>query len=208
LFAAVYDHWIALPRDARPKLYLHGLSLGALNSARSTDLFELLGDPIQGALWSGPPFASAIWRRVTDRRNAGTPEWLPQFRDGSFIRFMNQDGFTVPADAHWGPMRIVYLQYASDPITFFDYRDAFRQPDWMNEPRGRDVSPELRWYPIVTMLQLALDMAVAGGTPMGYGHVFAPEHYVDGWVAVTDPPGWSADRIAQLKEYLAARGRM
>lgn len=208
LFAAVYDHWIALPRDARPKLYLHGLSLGALNSARSTELFELLGDPIQGALWSGPPFASAIWRSVTNRRNAGTPEWLPQFRDGSFVRFMNQDGFTVAADARWGPMRIVYLQYASDPITFFDYRDSFRQPDWMNEPRGRDVPPELRWYPIVTMLQLALDMAVAGGTPMGYGHVFAPEHYVDGWIAVTDPPGWSADRIAQLKQYLAARARM
>lgn len=208
LFAAVYDYWITLPRDARPKLYLHGLSLGALNSARSTELFELLGDPIQGALWSGPPFASAIWRSVTNHRNAGTPEWLPQFRDGSFVRFMNQDGFTVPADTRWGPMRIVYLQYASDPITFFHYRDGFRRPDWMNAPRGRDVSPELRWYPIVTMLQLALDMAVAGGTPMGYGHVFAPEHYVDGWVAVTDPPGWSADGIAQLKQYLADRSRM
>lgn len=208
LFAAVYDHWITLPRDERPKLYLHGLSLGALNSARSTELFELLGDPIQGALWSGPPFASAIWRSVTNRRNPGTPEWLPQFRDGSFVRFMNQDGFTVPADTRWGPMRIVYLQYASDPITFFDYRDAFRRPDWMNAPRGRDVSPELSWYPIVTMLQLALDMAVAGGTPMGYGHVFAPEHYVEGWVAVTDPPGWSAESIEQLKQYLAARSRM
>ena len=207
LFAAVYDYWIALPRDARPKLYLHGLSLGAMNSARSTELFELLGDPIQGALWSGPPFASGIWRSVTNRRNAGTPEWLPQFRDGSFIRFMNQDGFTVPADTRWGPMRIVYLQYASDPITFFDYRDAFRRPDWMNAPRGRDVSPELRWYPIVTMLQLALDMAVAGGTPMGYGHVFAPEHYVEAWVAVSDPPGWTQDGIAQLKDYLAARAR-
>lgn len=208
LFAAVYDHWITLPRGSRPKLYLHGLSLGAMNSARSTELFELLGDPIQGALWSGPPFASGIWRSVTNRRNAGTPEWLPQFRDGSFIRFMNQDGFTVPADTRWGPMRIVYLQYASDPITFFDYRDAFRRPDWMNVPRGRDVSPELRWYPIVTMLQLALDMAVAGGTPMGYGHVFAPEHYVEAWVAVSDPPGWTQDGIAQLKDYLAARARM
>jgi len=208
LFAAVYDHWITLPRGSRPKLYLHGLSLGAMNSARSTELFELLGDPIQGALWSGPPFASGIWRSVTNRRNAGTPEWLPQFRDGSFIRFMNQDGFTVPADTRWGPMRIVYLQYASDPITFFDYRDAFRRPDWMNAPRGRDVSPELRWYPIVTMLQLALDMAVAGGTPMGYGHVFAPEHYVEAWVAVSDPPGWTQDGIAQLKDYLAARARM
>jgi uncharacterized membrane protein len=57
------------------------------------------------------------------------------------------------------------------------------------------------------MLQLALDMAVATGTPMGYGHVFAPEHYVNAWLAVTDPQGWSADEIARLKQHLAARAR-
>jgi len=78
----------------------------------------------------------------------------------------------------------------------------------MDAPRGPDVSPELRWYPVVTMLQLAVDMAVATGTPMGYGHVFAPEHYVDAWLAVTDPQGWSADETARLKQHLAARARM
>jgi uncharacterized membrane protein len=166
LFAAVYEYWTTLPHDRRPKLYLHGLSLGAMNSERSVELFEILGDPVQGALWSGP------------------------------------------ADAPWGPMRIVYLQYASDAITFFDYRDFYRRPAWMDAPRGPDVSPELQWYPVVSMLQLALDMAVATTTPMGYGHVFAPEHYVDAWLAVTDPQGWSADRIARLKQHLAARGRM
>jgi hypothetical protein len=31
----------------------------------------------------------------------------------------------------------------------------------MKPPRGPDVSPDLQWYPIVTMLQIALDMAVA-----------------------------------------------
>ncbi|MCC3263125.1 alpha/beta-hydrolase family protein, partial [Paenibacillus polymyxa] len=79
----------------------------------------------------------------------------------------------MPADAPWGPMRVVYLQYASDPVTFFDYRDLYRPPAWMSAPMGPDVSPELRWYPVVTMLQLALDMAVGTATPMGYGHVYA-----------------------------------
>lgn len=32
LFAQIYGYWTTLPKDARPKLYLHGLSLGALNS--------------------------------------------------------------------------------------------------------------------------------------------------------------------------------
>jgi uncharacterized membrane protein len=69
------------------------------------------------------------------------------------------------------------------------------------------VSLELSWYPIVTMLQLALDMAVANGTPMGFGHVYAPEHYVDAWVAVTDISDWSADALMQLKQRLAAKAR-
>jgi uncharacterized membrane protein len=207
LFATVYGYWTTLPHERRPKLYLHGLSLGAMNSEKSAELFEIIGDPIQGALWSGPPFEASKWRSVTDRRNPGSPAWLPQFRDGSFVRFMNQNGDPGPTDAPWGPLRVVYLQYASDAITFFDYRDLYRRPEWMDAPRGPDVSPELRWYPVVTMLQLALDMAVATGTPMGYGHVFAPEHYVNAWLAVTEPQGWSADEIARLKQHLAARAR-
>jgi uncharacterized membrane protein len=207
LFAEIYGYWTALPKDKRPKLYLHGLSLGALNSQKSAELFETIGDPIAGALWSGPPFASSIWRSITANRNEGSPAWLPEFRDGRFVRFMNQSGPTVPANAPWGPMRVVYLQYASDAVTFFDYRDAYRRPDWMNAPRGPDVSPNLRWYPVVTMLQLAVDMAVAASTPMGYGHVYAPEHYIDAWLAVTGARHWSAETLAMLKDHLGKKAR-
>jgi uncharacterized membrane protein len=207
LFAEIYGYWTTLPRDKRPRLYLHGLSLGAMNSEKSAELFETIGDPIDGALWSGPPFESRIWRSITENRNEGSPAWLPEFRDGRFVRFMNQNGPTVPADAPWGPMRVVYLQYASDPIVLFDYRDAYQPPAWMRPPRGPDVSPELRWYPVVTMLQLALDMAVATSTPMGYGHVYAPEHYVDAWVAVANIRDWSPDALARLKDSLGKQAR-
>jgi uncharacterized membrane protein len=202
LFSHVYDHWRSLPRDSRPKLYLHGLSLGARNSERSTELFEILGDLIHGALWSGAPFESTIWRRVTEGRNPDSPAWLPQFRDGSVVRFMNQNGVSVQPGSAWGPMRIVYLQYASDAITFFEPRALYRRPDWMESPRGPDVSSELRWYPVVTMFQLALDMLMANNTPMGYGHVFAPAHYVDAWLNLMDVEGRSLEQIARLKEHL------
>jgi uncharacterized membrane protein len=207
LFAEIYGYWITLPRDTRPRLYLHGLSLGAMNSERSAELFETIGDPITGALWSGPPFASHIWRWITENRNEGSPAWLPEFRNSRFVRFMNQNGPTVSAEAPWGAMRVVYLQYASDPIVLFDYRDAYQRPAWMSAPRGPDVSPDLRWYPIVTMMQLALDMAVATATPMGYGHVYAPEHYVDAWVAVADVRHWSPDALARLKDHLGKAAR-
>jgi uncharacterized membrane protein len=205
LFREIYGYWTTLPPDRRPKLYLHGLSLGAMNSEQSAELFEMLGDPVEGALWSGPPYSSTMWRSITAGRNPGSPAWLPRFRDGSFVRFMNQDGVAVAPGSRWGPMRIVYLQYASDPVTFFDYRDLYRQPDWMKPPRGPDVSPQLRWYPVVTLLQLTLDMAMSTTAPQGYGHVFAPAHYVDAWIEVTDVKGWSPDEIARLKQHLAGR---
>jgi uncharacterized membrane protein len=207
LFAEIYGYWTTLPKDKRPRLYLHGLSLGAMNSERSAELFETIGDPIAGALWSGPPFESRIWRSVTANRNEGSPAWLPEFRDSRFVRFMNQNGSTVPSDAPWGAMRVVYLQYASDPIVLFSYQDAYHPPAWLNPPRGPDVSSELRWYPIITMLQIALDMGVATSTPIGFGHVYAPEHYIDAWVAVTDVRQWSPEALARLKDHLAYLAR-
>ncbi|WP_341316895.1 alpha/beta-hydrolase family protein [Paraburkholderia sp. IMGN_8] len=202
LFDEIYGYWTSLPKDRRPKLYLHGLSLGAMNSEQSAHLLDTVGDPFQGALWSGPPFTSKLWRSFTDARNPGSPSWLPQIRDGALVRFMNQNG--VGQDGRWGPMRIVYLQYASDAITFFDYSSLYRKPDWMMAPRGPDVSPALRWRPVVTFLQLALDLATATTTPPGYGHVYAAPHYLDAWLAVTGIQGWSAEDLARLKRHLAA----
>ncbi|KRR17845.1 alpha/beta hydrolase [Bradyrhizobium retamae] len=207
LFKEIYGYWITLPKDSRPKLYLHGISLGATNSEQSIDLIEVMGDPFAGALWSGPPYSSKLWRWLTDRRNPGSPAWLPRFRDGSFVRFMNQHGEAAdPASgpsATWGPMRFVYLQYASDPATFFDYRSLYREPDWMLAPRGPDVSPQLRWYPVVTLLQLALDMFMATDAPIGFGHVYAPAHYIDAWIEMTEVRDWSPEQITRLKRHLS-----
>jgi uncharacterized membrane protein len=205
LFRTVYGRWTRLPRDRRPRLYLHGLSLGALNSQRSADLYDVVADPVSGALWAGPPFRSAPWRAFTAEREPGSPAWLPRFRDSSVVRFANQHGGLDLPGARWGPIRIVYLQYASDPVTFFEPRALFRQPDWMVSPRGPDVSPQLRWFPVVTMLQLAVDIAASDRAPAGYGHVYAPEHYVDAWRAVTDPGGWTDEAIVRLKAHLRRR---
>jgi uncharacterized membrane protein len=62
LFNEIYGYWTTLPKDSRPRLYLHGLSLGAMNSELAMDPIEILGDPFAGALWSGPPYSSRLWR--------------------------------------------------------------------------------------------------------------------------------------------------
>lgn len=199
LFDEVYGYWTTLPRDRRPKLYLHGLSLGAMNSQGSVDLFDVISDPFQGALWSGPPFQSGIWRSLTAERVPGSPAWLPRYRDSSAIRFTSQQNALDIPGARWGAMRIVYLQYASDPVTFFDPHAFYREPEWMKAPRGADVSPALNWFPIVTGLQLLADMALATTSPVGYGHVYAPDDYIDAWVSVVEPPAVTSSDVERLK---------
>ncbi len=199
VFAAVYGHWRSLPAEGRPRLYLHGLSLGSLNSDLSHDLFQVIGAPYDGALWAGPPFNSPTWTAAVRERNPGSPAWLPTYRDGSVIRFGNQAGGYDTAAAPWGSFRIVYLQYASDAVVFFDPNSLWRRPPWLEGPRGPDVSPELTWRPVVTLLQLGVDIMTAVLPPIGYGHTYRFDHYVDAWAALTDAPGWTEDGLAELK---------
>lgn len=202
VFSEIYRHWRELPPDRRPRLYLHGLSLGALNSERSADIWDLVSDPVSGALWSGPPFRSQTWQWLSSQRNPSSPAWLPRFRDGSVVRFANQLGGLEDFAAPWGPFRIAYLQYASDPISFFRPDAFYREPAWMRGERAHDVSPKLRWYPIVTFLQLAVDIAAAETAPVGFGHLYATEHYIDAWNALIEPQGWDAGRINELKQLI------
>jgi uncharacterized membrane protein len=197
LFEEVYGHWRTLPRDTRPRLYLHGLSLGALNSDLSFDFFDIIDDPFDGALWVGPPFRHETWRQVTLQRDAGSPFWLPRFGRGSVVRFMNQDEGLGRGLAPWGNFRIAFLQYGSDPITFFDPQAYWREPAWMEAPRPPDVIPQLRWFPVVTMLQLAADMMV-GTAPPGFGHEYAARDYLEAWLALLEPTGWTGAEVERL----------
>lgn len=205
LFEAVYDHWKTLPKDGRPKLYVHGLSLGALGSAASADLLTVFEDPIQGGVWSGPPFPSAHWARATAYRNADSPMWLPRFRDGSILRFTGRESSLDKWGKRWGPMRFVYIQHASDPMSFFSPELLYRRPAWLAGERGPDVSPYLSWLPIVTFLQVGFDIPMATTTPKGYGHNFAPSSYIDAWIEVTQPKDWDADDTRRLKELFAEK---
>jgi uncharacterized membrane protein len=98
-------------------------------------------------------------------------------------------------------MRIVFLQYPSDPIVFFDPLSTFRRPVWMREPPGEGVSPYLRFMPIVTQFQLALDMALSTTAPAGYGHSYYARDYIGPWVEVTAPEGWTAADTERLKAH-------
>jgi uncharacterized membrane protein len=36
--------------------------------------------------------------------------------------------------------------------------------------------------------------------PEGFGHLFAAEHYIDAWLALTDPVDWQHGDTERLKE--------
>lgn len=200
VFEAIYGHWRSLPKDSRPRLFLHGLSLGSLNSDLSFQLVDIIDDPFDGAMWSGPPFLHKTWRQASRQRAEGSTAWLPEVRGGHVIRFMNQHGNLDREGQPWSSFRIAFLQNPSDPIVFFEAESVWRRPQWMIGQRGPDVSPDLQWFPIVTMLQLAADMIV-GTAPMGFGHNYAHRDYIAAWMGLTKPNGWSEADLARLVKH-------
>lgn len=197
----IHSYWKTLPPDARPRLYVHGLSLGAWSSMHATNLFRLLDDPIDGAFWAGPPFPSGFWNYVQNQRNPGTPWVLPQIGDGSLVRYASHTADASIAAAEWGGMRIVFLQYSSDPVVFYDPASLWRAPPWMRDPPAQDMSEHFVFMPVVTQFQLALDMALSFGSPPGHGHAYYAQDYIAPWVQVTAPTGWTQADTARLKTH-------
>ncbi len=204
-FHRVYEHWRELPPEDRPRLYLHGLSLGSFNSELSADVWDILPEPYDGAFWAGPTFTNPLWQQFTARRTPDSPAWRPVVQDGSLVRFATQQGIPDHGDAPWGPLRILYLQYPSDAITFFEPETLWRRPAWLS-PRAPDVSPAFRWLPVVTFLQLFTDLTGSFRTPIGVGHAYAGEHYLDSWLALTEPEGWDEPTLERVRTWFRARG--
>jgi uncharacterized membrane protein len=46
-------------------------------------------------------------------------------------------------------------------------------------------------------------MFMATDAPIGFGHVYAPAHYIDAWMEVTDVRDRSPEEIARLKLHLS-----
>lgn len=202
VFEGIYSYWKSLPASQRPKLYLFGLSLGSLGSETSAPFYAYVSDAFSGAVWAGPPFRNRLWKSVQANRNEGSTAWLPHFENGSLIRVVGPYDGTAAKSEAWGPVRIVYVVNPSDAIVFFEEEMWLREPDWMKDPRGPDISPRLQWVPVITFLQVGLDMLSAANVPPGHGHNYALEDYTDAWVEVSAPEAWVESETRRLKDFL------
>jgi uncharacterized membrane protein len=198
LFEAVDAKVRALPEAQRPKIVVFGESLGSFGGEAPFLSPNNIIARTDGALFSGPTFQNTLRDNVTANRDPGSPEWLPIFDDGANVRFAARPENLGRPDQPWGHPRIVYLQHASDPIAWFSPDLPFSEPDWLREPRGYDVSPDMNWIPLVTFLQVAADMAVAVDVPDGNGHRYVKDA-VNAWAAVMQPPGWTPEKTELLR---------
>ena len=196
LFNAVYAHWSALPPADRPTLVVSGESLGSFGAEAAFRSAQDLESRTSGALFVGPTADNSLWRRFTADRDRGTPEVLPTYDGGRFVRFADAPSDLV-TPGRWARPRLGYLQHANDPVTWWNWSLALHKPDWLAEPRGRDVSPSIHWIPVITMLQLGADQMVANDVPDGTGHQFGTAP-VYAWATILPPPGWKAADTTRL----------
>jgi len=203
LYNTIHRYWSTLPKKSRPDLYVFGLSLGALGAETSINLTTIINNPIQGGLFAGAPFPSTVSPQLIKQRNPDSPQWLPTIQDGSLVRFTAQENQLHNENWHWGPMRFVYIQYASDPMVFFSLDLYRKEPDWMKGERGHDVSPDFNWYPIITFLQVLFDLPMADKVPRGSSHKYSASSYIDGWVEVTQPKGLSKQKLKSIKDHFS-----
>ncbi|GAA2514865.1 alpha/beta-hydrolase family protein [Pilimelia columellifera subsp. columellifera] len=197
LFHQVYAVWSKLPPGQRPKLLVFGESLGSFGAESAFGSSDDMSVRTDGMLLVGPPERNTLKEEFADGRDPGTTEILPTYEQGATVRFARVPGdLDQPAGA-WGPTRVVYLQHPSDPIVWWGPGLMLRQPDWLTEPRGVDVSPSMRWYPFVTFWQVSADMAFSTGVPDGFGHNYGTAS-AEAWTRIAPPPGWTPQRTAAL----------
>jgi len=205
LFDAVYERWSALPAADRPKLYVFGESLGSFGGETAFSGEFDLRNRTSGALFVGPPNFNPLYRGFVDERDPGSREVEPVYQRGRTIRFTNFPRRDIePADRAWDGSRVLYLQHASDPITWWSPDLILQRPDWLEEQRGHDVMEETRWVPFVTFWQVSADLALGFSTEPGHGHNYTGEH-VDGWAAVLQTD-WPAEQLDQLRSLVRDGG--
>lgn len=198
----VYDWWSKLDPNHRPKLLMYGESLGTLGADGAFSSASDMHARMNGVLLVGPPNANQLWRNIEANRDKGTPEVLPIYQNGQVVRFSNGTKQLVEAPAHqpWDNNRVGFVQHASDPVVWWAPALLLHKPDWLSEPRGTGVLPNLRWYPFVTFWQVAGDLPFAFNTTAGHGHRYG-NSMVDSWIGVLNA-NLTKEQVEQLHKII------
>lgn len=201
LFEAVEERWRQLPPGDRPMLVVYGLSLGAHGSQAIFADVDELRSRTDGALFVGSPGGSQMWQTLQAARDAGSPVWQPVLDGGREVRWISRDGDDI--SGIWQTPRVLYLQHATDPVTWLVPDLLWRSPEWLDPAqRGADISPSMRWMPVITAVQVTIDMLGGEAVPARHGHNYG-DVVTTAWQAVTGDGGLDADAVERIRAEIA-----
>jgi uncharacterized membrane protein len=178
-----------------------GESLGAYGADSMFDGLDDMTARTDGVLLVGPPHAITTWRRLVAGRDPGSSQTRPVVDGGTRMRFATRSGDLTERLDDWSRPRIGYLQNATDPTVWWSPSLLLGRPDWLAHRPIPDVSPGVRWYPVVTFARVTADLAVANRQPSGHGHNYRADAAA-AWAAIAPPAGWTRQRTQQLATVL------
>jgi uncharacterized membrane protein len=197
LIAAVEERLQREPTTTRPRLVIYGESLGAFGAESAFTGLDDVTRRTDGVLLVGPFSGSHLWGELTANRDPGSPLWQPVYQQGQTVRFGGDLKSLLEPKSAWQRPRVVYLQHASDPITWWSPSMLLQPPAWIEEPRGPDISQYMRYYPIATFLRVTVDLMVGLGAPPGHGHHYGVTQ-AEAWTLIITPDGWAAPDTQRL----------
>src|SRR5829696_6652244 len=191
------------PPERRPRVLVFGESLGAWTSSdvvmfQGIEGFDHYG--IDRALWVGLPWL-AKWSRSGMTR--GSTNLVPEGTVGVFDRHEQLQELT---NEQRGRLRAVILSHDNDPIAVMGPELLVKAPWWLaNGRRGRGVPESMRWRPLITFIQTAMDAANAMVSVPGEFGSFGHDYRADMAAFVRDAfclPAATERQLASIEETL------
>jgi len=172
LLAAIRRELYKRDPDCRPRLVVFGESLGA-HTSQDAFLNEgtqgLEDAAVERALWIGSPHLSKWKTQVL-----GEPR--PDVNPNLVIDVNSFDEMAALSSEQHDQLRYVMITHHNDGVGLFGADLAIQKPPWLGEPELRPptVPRWMRWVPIVTAIQTAVDMKnamnVVPGVLIANGH--------------------------------------
>ena len=190
------------PPDRRPRVLVFGESLGAWTSSdvvmfQGIEGFDHYG--IDRALWVGLPWL-AKWSRMGMTRGASA--MVPEGTVGVFDRHEQLAELT---DTQRALLRATILSHDNDPIAVMG-PELIVRPAWLADgQRGRGVPEQMRWRPLITFVQTAMDAANAMVSVPGEFGSFGHDYRADMVRFVRDAyalPAASDAQVARIEAVL------
>jgi uncharacterized membrane protein len=193
------------PPERRPRVLVFGESLGAWSSSdvvmyQGIEGFDHYG--IDHALWVGLPWL-ARWSRSGMTR--GSSALVPEDTVKVFDR---HEQLAALDEQQRARLRAVILSHDNDPIAVFGPDLLVQRPTWLADGlRGRGVPEGMRWIPLVTFVQTAVDAANAMVSVPGEFGSFGHDYRADMARFVRDAyqlPSANEAQLSRIEDVLRA----